>query len=162
SEGVVMRRGENPSVLLELVRPNVDRLNNGILPEGTKIIPFIDRTTLVQRTLHTVRTNLLEGAFLVTGVVWLFLRSWRGSVAVAIIIPASLLTAFAGLYIIKVPANLISMGAIDFGIIVDGAVILIENIYRRLTERRPDPHRRPLVIAQAAKDVADPTPFSQG
>ena len=157
---VLMRRGENPSVLLDLVRQKVDRLNNGILPEGTKIIPFIDRTTLVQRTLHTVRTNLLEGAFLVTGVVWLFLRSWRGSVAVAIIIPASLLTAFAGLYLIKVPANLISMGAIDFGIIVDGAVILIENIYRRLTERRPDPHRVSIVIAQAAKEVAVPTLFS--
>src|SRR5437870_3407926 len=79
---------------------------------------------------------------------------------VRIIIPASLLTAFAGLYLIKVPANLISMGAIDFGIIVDGAVILIENIYRRLGERRPDPHRVPIVIAQAAKEVAVPTLFS--
>ncbi|TLY23525.1 MAG: CusA/CzcA family heavy metal efflux RND transporter [Nitrospirae bacterium] len=157
---VLMRRGENPSIVLELVRQQVDRLNNGILPAGVKIVPFIDRTTFVQRTLHTVRTNLLEGALLVTGVVWLFLRSWRGSVAVAIIIPASLLTAFAGLYLIKVPANLISMGAIDFGIIVDGAVILIENIYRRLTERRPDPHRVPIVIAQAAKEVAVPTLFS--
>ena len=157
---VLMRRGENPSVLLDLVRKKVDRLNNGILPEGTKIVPFIDRTTFVQRTLHTVRTNLLEGALLVTGVVWLFLRAWRGSVAVAVVIPASLLTAFLGLYLIKVPANLISMGAIDFGIIVDGAVILIENIYRRLAERHPDPHRIPIVIAQAAKEVAGPTLFS--
>ncbi|HEV8244121.1 MAG TPA: CusA/CzcA family heavy metal efflux RND transporter [Nitrospirales bacterium] len=157
---VLMRRGENPSVLLDLVRNKVDRLNNGILPEGTKIVPFIDRTTFVQRTLHTVRTNLLEGALLVTGVVWLFLRAWRGSVAVAVVIPASLLTAFMGLYLIKVPANLISMGAIDFGIIVDGAVILIENIYRRLAERHPDPHRIPIVITQAAKEVAGPTLFS--
>jgi cobalt-zinc-cadmium resistance protein CzcA len=157
---VLMRRGENPSVLLDLVRQKVDRLNNGILPEGTKIVPFIDRTSFVQRTLHTVRTNLLEGALLVAGVVWLFLRAWRGSVAVAVVIPASLLTAFLGLYLIKVPANLISMGAIDFGIIVDGAVILIENIYRRLAERRPDPHRVSIVIAQAAKEVAGPTLFS--
>ncbi len=157
---VLMRRGENPSIVLEQVRQRVERLNNGILPAGVKIVPFIDRTTFVQRTLHTVRTNLMEGALLVAGVVWLFLRSWRGSVAVAIIIPASLLTAFAGLYLIKVPANLISMGAIDFGIIVDGAVILIENIYRRLGERRPDPHRVPIVIAQAAKEVAVPTLFS--
>ena len=157
---VLMRRGENPSVVLDLVRQKVDRLNNGILPERTKIVPFIDRTTFVQRTLHTVRTNLLEGALLVAGVVWLFLRSWRGSVAVAIVIPSSLLMAFLGLHLIKVPANLISMGAIDFGIIVDGAVILIENIYRRLGERRPGPHRIPIVIAQAAKEVARPTLFS--
>src|SRR6266571_3836263 len=157
---VLMRRGENPSIVLEQVRQRVERLNNGILPAGVKIVPFIDRTTFVQRKLHTVRTNLMEGALLVAGVVWLFLRSWRGSVAVAIIIPASLLTAFAGLYLIKVPANLISMGAIDLGIIVDGAVILIENIYRRLAERRPDPHRVSIVIAQAAKAVAVPTLFS--
>jgi len=157
---VLMRRGENPSVLLDLVRTKVDSLNHGILPEGTKIVPFIDRTSFVQRTLHTVRTNLLEGALLVTGVVWLFLRAWRGSVAVAIVIPCSLLMAFLGLYLIKVPANLISMGAIDFGIIVDGAVILIENIYRRLGERQPAPHRVPIVIAQAAKEVAVPTLFS--
>jgi len=157
---VLMRRGENPSVLLDMVRKKVDSLNHGILPEGTKIVPFIDRTSFVQRTLHTVRTNLLEGALLVTGVVWLFLRAWRGSVAVAIVIPCSLLMAFLGLYLIKVPANLISMGVIDFGIIVDGAVILIENIYRRLGERRPAPHRVPIVIAQAAKEVAIPTLFS--
>jgi cobalt-zinc-cadmium resistance protein CzcA len=157
---VLMRRGENPSVVLHQVHERVERLNNGILPAGVKIVPFIDRTTFVQRTLHTVRTNLMEGALLVAGVVWLFLRSWRGSLAVAIIIPASLLTAFAGLYLVKVPANLISMGTIDFGIIVDGAVILIENIYRRLAERRSGPHRVPIVIAQAAKEVAIPTLFS--
>jgi cobalt-zinc-cadmium resistance protein CzcA len=156
----LMRRGENPSVVLEQVREKVERLNNGILPQGTKIAPFIDRTTFVNRTLHTVRVNLLEGALLVTGVVWLFLRSWRGALAVAIVIPASLLIGFLGLYLIKVPANLISVGAIDFGIIVDGAVILVENIYRRLGERRPDPHRVPIVIAQAAKEVARPTLFS--
>jgi cobalt-zinc-cadmium resistance protein CzcA len=157
---VLMRRGENPSVMLDQIRERVERLNNGILPPDTKIVPFIDRTSFVQRTLHTVRVNLLEGALLVTSVVWLFLRAWRGAVAVAIIIPASLLTAFVGLYLINVPANLISMGAIDFGIIVDGAVILVENIYRRLAERRPDPHRVPIVIAQAAKEVARPTLFS--
>ena len=156
----LMRRGENPSIVLEGIRQKVERLNNGILPEGTKIVPFIDRTTFVERTLHTVRTNLLEGALLVSAVVWLFLRAWRGSAAVAIVIPASLLMGFLGLYLVKVPANLISMGAIDFGIIVDGAVILVENIYRRLAERRPDPHRVPIVIAQAAKEVARPTLFS--
>jgi cobalt-zinc-cadmium resistance protein CzcA len=157
---VLMRRGENPSIVLSEVREKVERLNSGILPAGTKIVPFIDRTTFVERTLHTVRVNLLEGALLVSGVVWLFLRAWRGSLAVAIVIPASLLVGFLGLYLIRVPANLISMGAIDFGIIVDGAVILIENIYRRLAERRPDPHRVPIVIAQAAKEVARPTLFS--
>ncbi len=157
---VLMRRAENPSIVLAQLRDKVESLNNGILPEGTKIVPFIDRSTFVHQTLHTVRINLVEGALLVTGVVWLFLRTWRGSIAVAVVIPASLLMGFLGLYLIKVPANLISMGAIDFGIIVDGAVILVENIYRRLAKRHPSPHLVPIVIAQAAKEVARPTLIS--
>ncbi|HEY3196464.1 MAG TPA: CusA/CzcA family heavy metal efflux RND transporter [Nitrospirales bacterium] len=157
---VLMRRGENPSVVLDQLRQKVDRVNNGILPKGTQIVPFIDRTDFVQQTLHTVRINLIEGGLLVIGVVWLFLRSWRGALAVAVIIPTSLLMGFLGLYLIRVPANLISLGAIDFGILVDGAVILVENIYRRLAERRPNPDRVAIIIAQAAKEVAIPTVFS--
>ncbi len=157
---VLMRKNENSEVVLKNIHAKVKELENGILPAGVKIVPFLDRTVFVQRTLTTVQWNLLEGALLVSGVVWLFLRAWQGSLAVAIVIPLSLLTAFVGLHWIDVPANLISLGAIDFGIIVDGAVILVENIYKRLGEDRDHSVKLPIVIAQAAKEVARPTLFA--
>src|SRR5207245_6947281 len=92
-----------------------------------RIRPFYDRTDLVSETLSTVHHNLLFGALLVVAIVWLFLRSIRCSLIVASIIPLALLTAFIGLQLIHLPANLISMGAVDFGILVDGAVGLVDN-----------------------------------
>ena len=161
-EGIVLlRRGQNPSRVLEAVHERVEELNHGILPAGMKITPFLDRTELVHNTLHTVYDNLLHGFLLVVGVVWLFLRSVRGSLIVAAVIPLSLLVAFLGLYQLGLPANLISMGAIDFGIILDGAVVVVENIIHKGKRHRPNSgHDLLRLIASAALDVSRPTFFA--
>jgi len=160
-EGTILqRRGENPKEVLDAVHAAIDRINRDILPKGMKIVPFYDRTRLVNTTLRTVSHNMLEGVVLVSLVLWLFLRAISGSVAVAITMPLALLAAFVGLYYAGVPANLLSMGAIDFGILLDGAVILVENAYRHLAEEQPPPDEVPEVIARAAKEVVRPTLFS--
>jgi cobalt-zinc-cadmium resistance protein CzcA len=158
-EGIVLlRRGQNPSRVLEAVHEKVEELNGRILPAGMKIVPFLDRTELVHNTLDTVFHNLLHGFLLVVGVVWLFLRSVRGSLIVAVVIPLSLLVAFFGLYRLGLPANLISMGAIDFGIILDGAVVLVENVIHQANHHRPKTNREMVkLIVAAAFDVAKPT-----
>jgi cobalt-zinc-cadmium resistance protein CzcA len=158
-EGIILlRRGQNPSRVLAAVHEKVEELNGRILPAGMKIMPFLDRTELVHNTLDTVYHNLLHGFLLVVGVVWLFLRSIRGSLIVAVVIPLSLLVAFAGLYQLGLPANLISMGAIDFGIILDGAVVLVENVIHQATHHRPKSKREMVrLIVAAAFDVAKPT-----
>jgi cobalt-zinc-cadmium resistance protein CzcA len=158
-EGIVLlRRGQNPSRVLDGVHEKVEELNSRILPAGMKVVPFLDRTELVHNTLHTVYDNLLHGFLLVVGVVWLFLRSVRGSLIVAVVIPLSLLVAFFGLYRLGLPANLISMGAIDFGIILDGAVVLVENVIHQANHHRPKTRKAMLgLIAGAAFDVAKPT-----
>ena len=115
---------------------------------GMKIVPFYDRTRLVDTTLRTVSHNMLEGIALVGVVVWIFLRALIGSIAVSIVMPLALLTAFVGLYYAGVPANLLSMGAIDFGILLEGAVILVENAYRHLAEEKPPPERVAHVVAE--------------
>jgi cobalt-zinc-cadmium resistance protein CzcA len=157
---ILLRRGENPKDVLNEVHAAIARLNRDVLPKGMRIVPFYDRTRLVDTTLHTVAHNMLEGAVLVTMVLWLFLRAVSGSVAVAVTMPLALLTAFVGLYYAGVPANLLSMGAIDFGILLDGAVILVENAYRHLAAEQPPPEEVPDVIARAAKEVVRPTLFS--
>jgi cobalt-zinc-cadmium resistance protein CzcA len=157
---VLLRRGENPKEVLASVHAAVDRINHEILPPGMKIVPFYDRTRLVDTTLRTVSHNMLEGVTLVSLVLWLFLRTVAGSFAVAVTMPLALLAAFVGLHFAGVPANLLSMGAIDFGILLDGAVILVENAYRRLAEERPPPELVPETIARAAKEVVRPTLFS--
>ncbi len=141
-EGFVwMRRGQNPSLVLDGVHDKVRELNETILPKGMRIEIYYDRSDLVGLTLSTVHKNLLSGFVLVVGVVWLFLRSVVGSAAVAVVIPLSLLVAFLGLYALGLPANLISMGAIDFGILVDGAVVLVENVIHALRQDRPTDRR---------------------
>lgn len=157
----LLRRGENPSIVLDGIHAKVEELNQKILPKGMRIEVFYDRSTLVNRTLSTVQHNLFYGALLVIGVVWLFLRSFRCSLIVASIIPLALLTAFIGLKLIGLPANLISMGAIDFGILVDGAVVLVENVMHEAQRRRPK-EKRELVglVFHAALDVAKPTFFA--
>lgn len=161
-EGIVLlRRGQNPSRVLDALHGKVEELNARILPAGMRIVPFLDRAELVSSTLHTVFDNLLHGFFLVVGVVWLFLRSIRGSLIVATVIPLSLLVAFLGLYQLGMPANLISMGAIDFGIILDGAVVLMENVIHQASHRKPQTRREMLhLIADAAFDVAKPAFFA--
>jgi cobalt-zinc-cadmium resistance protein CzcA len=158
---VLMRRGENPTVVLHGVHEKVEALNDTILPKGMRIAPFYDRTTLVEHTLATVHHNLLFGALLVLSVVWLFLRSLRCSLIVASVIPLALLTAFIGLQLIHLPANLISMGAVDFGILVDGAVVLVENVLYEASARRPRRRGELLtLIVHSAIDVARPTFFA--
>ncbi len=154
-EGIVlMRRGENPSVVLEGLRIRMAEIER-ILPNKVKISPFYDRTELVHTTLHTVYHNLLEGALLVVLVLFAFTLSWRASLIVATVIPLSLAASFAYLRARGMSANLLSMGAIDFGIIVDGAVILVEHLFHEVPQRRSDsPESLMENIAQAMHEVA--------
>jgi len=157
---VLMRKGENPSEVLAAVKDRVAAMNASILPKPVRIVPFYDRTKLIDTTLHTVFKNLLEGALLVTVVLYLFLGNFRAAGIVAVVIPLSLLATFIGLRLRAIPANLLSLGAMDFGIIVDGAVIVLENVFRRLSERR-DHHRAPkAIVLDAAVEVGRPTLFS--
>ncbi|GAB6067812.1 CusA/CzcA family heavy metal efflux RND transporter [Methylothermus subterraneus] len=158
---VLLRRGQNPSRVLDGIHAKVAELNQHILPAGMRIVPFLDRTELVHNTLHTVYENLFHGFLLVTGVVWLFLRSLRGSFIVAVVIPLALLVAFLGLYALGLPANLISMGAVDFGIILDGAVVLVERVIHQLQTHRPKAQKEIFhLVATAAVDVAKPTLYA--
>ena len=160
---VLMRRGENPATVLDAVKNRVAQLNKSGLPAGVEIIPFYDRTWLLDKTLKTVFTNLVEGALLVTFVLLLFLGNLRAAAIVGSIIPLSLLGTFLGLTWLGIPANLLSLGAMDFGIIVDGAVIVVENIFRRLSEqhgREMTPKERLAEILDAAVEVGRPTLFS--
>ncbi|MBA2965626.1 MULTISPECIES: efflux RND transporter permease subunit [Ramlibacter] len=159
---VVMRKGENPSVVLKAVKEKIAQLNARGLPKGVQIVPYYDRTWLMGKTLSTVFRNLVEGALLVSLVLYLFLGNVRASFAVVVVIPLALLATFMGLKIMGVPANLLSLGAMDFGIIVDGAVIVIENIMHRLAENKEELREsdRKATIIDAANEVGRPTLFS--
>ena len=170
---VLMRKGENPSQVLTGVKQKIDMINTAMLPKGVEVVAFYDRTWLIDRTLKTVFTNLTEGALLVTLVLVLFLGNLRAAAIVAVVIPLSLLATFIGLTFVGIPANLLSLGAMDFGIIVDGAVILVEHLFHRLSPREggidhedcdgPDADAG-LPIAErvfrAAREVARPTLYS--
>ena len=159
---VIMRKGENPSVVLKGVKDKIAELNAKGMPKGVQIVPFYDRTWLMGKTLTTVFKNLVEGALLVSLVLYLFLSNMRASLAVVLVIPLALMSTFLGLKIMGVPANLLSLGAMDFGIIVDGAVIVVENIMHRLAENREDmsESERREVIISATNEVGRPTLFS--
>lgn len=138
-EGIVLlRKGENPSAVLEDLNTTIDDLNERILPEGVKINVFYDRTTLVNLTTHTVMENLVIGMLLVTFILSIFLLDWRATVMVAIIIPLALLFAFICMRIKGMSANLLSIGAIDFGIIIDGAVVMVEGVFVFLAHKQSE------------------------
>lgn len=159
-EGIVLLlKHENPSVVLEKIHKYVDELNNGILPEGVRIHTFLDRTDLVDTTLHTVSWTLIEGISLVIIVLIVFLGNWRGALLVAITIPISLLFAFIMMHFTDIPANLLSLGAIDFGIIVDGAIVMMESILKK-REDNPEEELKEKSIAQRTKEVAKPIFFA--
>ena len=159
-EGIVqMLRGENPSKVLEGVHLAVDELNNEALPEGTRLHVFMDRTNLVDMTLHTVSHTLFEGMLLVVLVLILFLGNWRGALLVALTIPLSLLIAFILMHLTDIPANLLSLGAIDFGILVDGAIVMMETILKK-RERHPDEILTEDSILRRTTEVARPIFFS--
>lgn len=126
---VVMRKGENPSQVLEGLKEKIDKLNNSILPADTRIIPYYDRSDLIEFATHTVLHNLVEGILLVTLLVSLFMFNWRTTLIVSIIIPMALLFAFICLHLMGMSANLLSLGAVDFGIIIDGAVVMVEGMF---------------------------------
>jgi heavy metal efflux system protein len=157
---VLMRKGEKSMPTLEAVRKKVEMINNGILPKGMKIVPYYDRTDLINVTTHTVTRTLVEGMILVTFILLAFLGDLRASLVVALSIPLSLMFTFILMVIRGDSANLISMGAIDFGIIVDASVVMVENIVRHLGEDSPDKHNLTLTTATAAKEVIKPIIFS--
>ena len=132
---VVMRKGENPSVVIKNLKEKIEELNNNILPSDVKINAFYDRETLVNFATHTVLHNMFEGIILVTVIVFLFMADWRTTLIVSLVIPLSLLFAFICLKLKGMAANLLSMGAIDFGIIIDAAVVMVEGIFVVLDHR---------------------------
>lgn len=159
-EGIVLLlKHQNPSVVLEGINKAVDELNNETLPEGVHIHAFLDRTELVDTTLHTVSRTLIEGMALVIIVLIIFLGNWRGALLVAITIPVSLLIAFILMHFTNIPANLLSLGAIDFGIIVDGAIVMMETILKK-REDHPDKPLEEVSISKRVKQVATPILFS--
>jgi cobalt-zinc-cadmium resistance protein CzcA len=156
---VLMRRGENPGRVIEGVKAKVTDIQK-MLPAGVEMRPYYSRDRLVQTTVTTVLRNLVEGAALVIVLLSLFLYNVRAAFIVALTIPLSLLFAFIFMDLRGVPANLLSLGAIDFGIIVDGAVIMTENIMRHLSERRPTGRRVLAEVQRAAVEVARPLTFA--
>jgi heavy metal efflux system protein len=152
---VALQKGADAQPTLDGVRKKVEQLNSQILPKGVKLLPFIDRSDLLRFTTHTVLHNLTEGMILVSIILFLFLGNVRGALIVALTIPFSLLFAAICLDLKHVPANLLSLGALDFGMVVDGAVVMVENIVRHLS--RPDNTRTPgQKIRDAAHEVQRP------
>src|SRR5579859_4877336 len=135
-EGIVLlRKSADSDSTLQGIHAKVDELNTRILPAGVKIVPFLDRSDLVHYTTHTVLHNLTEGIVLVVVILFLFLGNVRGALIVALTIPFALLCASICLDLRRIPANLLSLGALDFGMVVDGAVVMVENIVRHLGRR---------------------------
>lgn len=126
---VVMLRGENPSEVVENLKVKIEELNSRILPEGVKIQPVIDRTTLVDNTVYTVSKNLIEGILLVSLIVFIFLYNWKSTLIVASVIPLAFLFAIIMLKIQGLPANLISMGSLDFGLLLEGTLVIVETVF---------------------------------
>ena len=156
-EGVVLlQKGENSDATLVGIHAKVKELNEHILPKGVTIVPFLDRSTLLKLTTSTVLDNLTKGIILVVIILFFFLGNLRGALIVAITIPFALLFASICLDLNHIPANLLSLGALDFGMVVDGAVVMIENIVRHLSHKR-QPDKTPLqIIREAAHEVQRP------
>jgi cobalt-zinc-cadmium resistance protein CzcA len=152
---VLMRKGAEEQPTLDAIHRKVDELNNSILPPGVKVVPMLDRSDLLRFTLNTVMHNLTEGMILVSVILFLFLLNVRAALIVALTIPFSLLFASIWLDLSHIPANLLSLGALDFGMVVDGAVVMIENIFRHLS-RRGEGRSTATAIREAAHEVQRP------
>jgi heavy metal efflux system protein len=155
---VLLRKGAEEEPTLEAIHKKVDELNNGILPPGVKIVSMLDRSDLLHLTLHTVMHNLTEGMILVSVILFLFLLNARAALIVALTIPFSLLFASICLDLSKIPANLLSLGALDFGMVVDGAVVMMENIVRHMSHRKNGNGSKTIgeTIREAAHEVQRP------
>ena len=162
-EGIVLlRKGAESDSTLDLIHAKVKELNENILPKGVTVVPFLDRSDLVHYTTHTVLHNLTEGIILVSVILFVFLGNLRGAFIVALTIPFSLLFASICLELRHIPANLLSLGALDFGMVVDGAVVMVENIVRQLG-RKETVYRSPIDrIREAAHEVQRPVFYAIG
>jgi heavy metal efflux system protein len=162
-EGIVLlQKGQDSQFALEGIHQKVDELNNRVLPPGVKIVPFLDRSDLLHYTTHTVLHNLTEGIILVVIILFLFLGNVRGALIVSLTIPFSLLFASICLDLRHIPANLLSLGALDFGMVVDGAVVMVENIVRHLSHQRKDAMSPAEQIREAAHEVQRPVFYAIG
>lgn len=168
-EGIVMMlRGENPGEVIDLLKEKITDLNTRILPDDVKIEPFVDRTELVNATVNTVTKNIIEGILLVSIIVFIFLFNWRSTVIVASVIPLSFLFAITMLRIQGLPANLISMGAIDFGLLLEGTLVIVETVFvamekkaHRLGMERFNRISKSGIIKKSAGSVASYIVFAQ-
>ncbi len=156
---VQLLRYENPSRVLKEINKVVVELNNNILPTGIKIHTFYDRTELVDATLHTISHTLLFGILLVIGILIIFLGSPKGALLATITIPVSLLISFILMWLTDIPANLLSLGAVDFGIIVDGTIVMMETILRKREENPNEPLDKSSIVKRAT-EVAKPIFFA--
>ena len=162
-EGIVaLQKGDNSQFALDGIHKKVDELNNRILPRGVKIVPFLDRSDLLHYTTHTVLHNLTEGIILVVIVLFLFLGNVRGALIVALTMPFALLFAAICLNLREIPANLLSLGALDFGMVVDGSVVMVENIVRHLSHGRKEGLTPTQQIREAAHEVQRPVFYARG
>ena len=159
-EGILLlQKGADSDPVLQGIHEEVDNLNNHILPKGVKVVPFLDRSDLVKYTVETVEHNLTEGVILVSIILFLFLGNVRGAIIVALTIPFALLFASICLDLAHIPANLLSLGALDFGMVVDGAVVMIENIVRHLSHK-DETHTPMQNIREASHEVQRPVFFA--
>ncbi len=162
-EGIVLlQKGDDSDSTLEGIHAKVNELNNQFLPRGVKIVPFLDRSDLLHYTTHTVLHNLSEGIILVVIILFLFLGNVRGAIIVSLTIPFALLFASICLDLRHIPANLLSLGALDFGMVVDGAVVMVENIVRHLGHRRSESSTPAEQIREAAHEVQRPVFYAIG
>ena len=156
---VIMLKGQNSKTVIERVKLALESMRAS-LPEGVRVAPFYDQSDVIDGTIRTVRDNLLKGGALVAVVLFLFLRQARAAIIVAAVIPLSMLVAFLGMQAFGISANLMSLGAVDFGMVVDGSVIMVENCIRRLRKHRTDPSAavrgRIEELRSAAHEVARP------
>ena len=155
---VIMTKGENSKRVIERIKERIREIER-TLPPGVRIVPFYDQTELIQRTTRTVATNLIKGGLLVILILFLFLHDLRAAVIVAAVIPLSMLAAFIGMRALGLSANLMSLGAIDFGLLVDGAVVVIENFMRRRALRGGSDAPAMEIMRESALEVARPMVF---
>lgn len=162
-EGIVLlRKGAESEATLNAIHAKVKELNEQILPPGVKVVPFLDRSQLVEYTTHTVLHNLTEGILLVALILFVFLGNVRGAFIVALTIPFSLLFAAICLKLNSIPANLLSLGALDFGMVVEGAVVMVENIVHHLSHRHGDTQSKTGSIRESAHEVQRPVFYAIG
>src|SRR5215471_13488768 len=161
-EGIVLlRKGAEADATLDALHDKIKELNNGILPKGVTLVPHLDRSDLVHYTTHTVLRNLTDGVLLVTLVLFLFLGNVRSALIVTITIPFALLFAAILLDLNRIPANLLSLGALDFGMVVDGSVVMVENILRHIEHTREERRSLRRIVSAAAHEVQRPVFFAR-